>query len=561
MKNIDSAPRCDHSPNQSGFTMFLILLISTLLLSCTDVRETAPDFSITVMSTTDVHGYVVPWDYNRDEPEPRYSLIKAATLVDSIRSADRHTLLLDAGDWLQGNPFAEYFARVDTTHSRYPLLSVMDAMEYDAIVLGNHEFNFGLDYLNRQIGMTSSSIIAGNIYHHGTSDPAYEPYIMREFDGVNVAIVGLTTPGSAVWDRFSVEGILDFGDGVEAATRYVGEVREAGADVVIILAHTGLAGTTSYTVEGIGMENFGRAVAETVPGIDLMVLGHTHRVTEGEYVQGPGGKRVGIIQAGRWASHLGTARIDIYRSPDGSIRAEAAPSQAFAVEQVPVKEELAELIRPQHEAVRAYIAGSVATTPDRWDASEARLGDTPVIDLIQHVQLRETGAMVSSSAAFNTRLEFGPGNITRGDLATLYPYENTLFVLEITGAKLRDYLEFTSQYYSGVENGRPVVASGWPGFNFDMVAGAEYVMDIRNPLGERITSLTINGREIRDDELITLAVNSYRAQGGGGYSMLTEGRIVREINRSVRTMIEHYLSEKGTISHEDVFEENWELRY
>lgn len=536
-----------------------LILVATLILSCSSKPD--PDLQITVMTTTDVHGYLMAWDYNADEPEPRYSLLKAASLIDSIRSSDAHTLLLDAGDWLQGNPFAEYFARTDTTGSRYPFLTVTDAMQYDAIVLGNHEFNFGLEYLNRQIAMTETAVLGGNIYYHGTTDPAYKPYIMREIDGVMTAIIGLTTPGSAVWDRMHVEGILDFGDGVEAAARYVDEVRDAGADIVIVLAHSGLTGTTSYSAEGLGMENFGRAVAETVPGIDLLVLGHTHRVADGEFVTGPGGKQVGVIQAGRWASHLGMAKLNIFRSDNGEIRVEAEPSMALSVEHAPQKQELVNLISGQHEAVRAYITAPVARTPDEWTAREARRMDTPIIDLIQHVQLRETGAMLSSSAAFNTQLTFGPGDITRGDLAALYPYENALFVLEITGAQLREYLEYTSGYYSGVQDAEPVVASGWPGYNFDMVAGADYVMDISRPAGERITSLTINNEAVKDDQLFTLAVNSYRAQGGGGYSMLSQARVVREHNRPVRSMIEEYLKNKEIIRHEDVFKENWILQY
>ncbi|MFU8861102.1 MAG: bifunctional metallophosphatase/5'-nucleotidase [Cyclonatronaceae bacterium] len=541
--------------------LFPLLLIFPALLVTFCSNEPSPDLQITVMTTTDVHGYIMPWDYNNDTTEPQYSLLKAASLVDSIRSSDTHTLLLDAGDWLQGNPFAEYFAKTDTTGAHYPFLSVADAMQYDAIVLGNHEFNFGLEYLSRQTGMTETPILGGNIYRHGTGEPAYEPYIIHEFNGINVAVIGLTTPGSAVWDRMNVEGILDFGDGIDAAARYVEEVRSAGADAVILLAHSGLSGTTSYSVDGLGIENFGRVVAETVPGIDLLVLGHTHRVSEGEFITGPDGRQTGVIQAGRWASHLGTAKLNFYRLDEGGFRTEVEPTRALPVANTPVKQELEDMISEQHKAVRDHITTDVAQTPDIWVATDARREDTPVIDLIQHVQLRETGAMLSSSAAFNTSVAFGPGGITRGDLASLYPYENTLFVLEITGAQLREYLEYTSRYYSGVQDGKPAVADGWPGYNFDMIAGADYVTDITRPAGDRITSLTINGEPVTDDQLLTLAVNSYRAQGGGGYSMLAAGRVVREINRSVRSMIEDYLTEQGTIRHEDVFKKNWILRY
>jgi 2',3'-cyclic-nucleotide 2'-phosphodiesterase (5'-nucleotidase family) len=535
------------------------IFCTAIIISCSESPE--PDLRIVVMTTTDVHGYLMPWDYYTDAPDPSYSLLKAASVIDSIRSEEDHTLMLDAGDWLQGNPLAEYFARTDTTGGQYPLLGVMDAMEYDAIVLGNHEFNFGLDYLNSQIGMTSTTVLGGNIYRHQTTEPVYEPYIIKEFGDVKVAVIGLTTPGAAVWDKQHLDGVLDFEDGVEAASRFTEEARDAGAEIVIVLAHSGFTGTTSYSNDGLGMENFGQAVAETVPGIDLMVLGHTHRLTEAEFADGPGGGKVGLIQAGRWASHVGTATINIYRTNGKGLRVEVEETRAIPVEHASVKKELADMIHDQHEAVRSFMNDPVADTPDEWATGNARFEDTPVIDLIQHVQLQETGAQLSSSAAFNTNLTFGPGAITRGNLAMLYPYENTLFVLEVTGKQVREYLEFSARYFEGAENGEPVIAGDWPGYNFDMLAGVDYIMDISRPVGERITSLTYNGLELDGEELFSLAVNSYRAQGGGGYQMLADTRIIREINRPVRALIEDYLTGQGTVRHQDVFKENWSLEY
>ena len=551
---------------------FPLLLLAAALSGCG--QETAPERSATlavgdtvtiaVMATADVHGRVRAWDYYRDRKEPRYALSKLATLVDSVRAVREHTMLLDAGDWLQGNPFAEYFALHDPQNRHYPFLTATGHMDFDAIVLGNHEFNFGLEYLNSQIEMTDTPIIGANIYHHGTDEPAYPPYIITELAGIRVAVVGLTTPGSAVWDRPRVEGILDFGDGLEAARRFVQEVREEHhADLVIILAHTGLDGGTSYHRDDLGDENFGRAVGEKVPGVDLLVLGHTHRAIDDVILEGADGRDVGVIQPGRWASHLGVAEMDIVRKEDGTIRVVSMSTVNHSVAEVDEHPEIVALTLEAHQDVVAFVTEPMAMTDDEWSARNARREDTPVIDLIQTVQKEQTGAQLSAAAAFNTSVSFGPGPVTRGDIALLYPYFNTLYKLEVTGEQIRSFLEHTSQYYTTQtdEQGNPVVNRGWPGFNFDMLSGVTYVLDLRNQPGERVTKLKYNEEPVAADDLFTIAVNSYRAEGGGGFDMLQDATVLMTIDRSVGDMILEYLQEKEVIGHDDVFEENWHLVY
>ncbi len=526
--------------------------------------EAGDTVRIAVMATTDVHGRVRAWDYYRNREEPRYALSKVATLVDSVRSVHEHTMLLDAGDWLQGNPFAEFFAMHDPQERHVPFLAVTDHMGFDAIVLGNHEFNFGLEYLDRQIEMTETPVIGANIYRHGTLEPAYQPYVIRDIAGVRVAVIGLTTPGSAVWDRPRVEGILDFGDGLEAAHRFTAHAREEHeADVVIILAHTGLDGGTSYHRDDLGEENFGRAVGEQVPGVDLLVLGHTHRAIDDVRLQGTDGRPVGVIQPGRWASHLGLAELKLVMDEDGQIRVAAVSTANHSVEKVEEHPDIVRLTLDEHNDVVAFVTEPVAMTNDEWSARDARRKDTPIIDLIQKVQIEQTGAQISAAAAFNTSVTFGTGPITRGDIALLYPFYNTLYKLEVTGAQIRSFLEHTSQYYTSDtdEQGRPVVNRGWPGFNFDMLSGIEYVLDLRNPSGERVTLLTHNGESVSANDQFTMAVNSYRAEGGGGFDMLQEAPVLMTIDRSVADLILEYLQEKEVIQHDDVFEENWNLAY
>jgi 2',3'-cyclic-nucleotide 2'-phosphodiesterase (5'-nucleotidase family) len=545
--------------------MLRTALLATLLAAPAALAQTpqpapADTTRIVVMSTTDLHGWVLPWDYYADRPEPRYAMAKVATLVDSVRARHAHTLLLDAGDWFQGNPFAEYFARQDSL-SRYPLLAAADRMRYAALVLGNHEFNFGIDLLNRRIAQTETPIIGANIYGHGTTEPAYVPYILRDLGGVRVGIVGLTTPGSAVWDRPRVEGRLDFGDGVEGAQRFVREVRDRGAEVVVILAHSGLEGETSYQGEGLGAENFGRMVAEQVPGVDLLVIGHTHRTTL-EAIIGPDGREVGVVQAGRWADHLGIAELTVVReSPTDAARVVRQERRVHRTAHAEPHPAIVELASEGHEAVRAWMATPLATTPSPWPTDRARIEPSAAVGLIHTVQREATGAQLSAAAAFSTAVTLGPEAITLGQLTQLYPYENALYVVEISGRDLRAFLEHGAQFYLSPETpGLPARTNPrWPGYNFDMVAGAEYELDLTRPVGERVTRLEVDGRAVRADDTFTMAVNSYRAEGGGGFPGMGDARVIRRIDRPVRDLIADWLRERGTVAPEDVLERNWRL--
>lgn len=559
---------------QKGLFIALCLMVGMLMASgaCEPTGErhvmellaAGDTVSLAVMATSDVHGRVRAWDYYRDREDPAYALSKVATLVDSIRSAHEHNLLLDAGDFLQGNPFAEYFALHDPRQRHYPFLQVADHMDYDAMVLGNHEFNFGLDYLDRQIEQTRTPVLGANVYQHDTERPAYPPYIIVDRAGVRIAVIGLTTPGSAIWDRPRVEGMLNFGDGIEAAHRFVKEAREVHeAELVVILAHTGLDGSTSYHVDEIGEENFGRELVEKVPGVDLIVLGHTHRTIDDMLLKGADGRNVGVIQPGRWASHLGMAFLKVTREADGSLSIADMYTRNLSVEGVDEHPEIVELTRKAHRDVVDFVTEPVTHTEDHWTAEGSRIKDSPIIDLIQTVQKEETGAQLSAAAAFNTSVEFGPGAISRGDIALLYPYFNTLYKLQVTGGQIRRFLEYTSRYYLSEtdDHGRPATNSNWPGFNFDMLAGMEYVLDLRNEPGNRVTTLRYEGQAVSDEDRFTVAVNSYRAEGGGNFDMLEGVPVLMEIDRSVGDMILDYLQDKEQIRHEDVFEENWHLVY
>lgn len=567
MTRFTKTTRSPLSAHRSPLTASLFLLSALLLTaSCSydQSRERDPiaigdTITISILTSTDLHGWIHSWDYATDTADERYGMAKVATLVDSVRAIKPFTMLLDAGDWLQGNQLAAYYANESTDTPYYPLLKAAELMKYDAFVLGNHEFNFGIEYLNTRLSQSPGvEYLGANIYVHGTETPAYTPYIIRNVGGVQVGVVGLTTPGSAIWDRPRVSGRLDFVDGVAAGRRFVEEARAAGAELIVVLAHCGLESGSSYHDADVPLENFGRELLEQVPGIDLFVFGHSHRVTENVFVANADSSAfIPVIQAGRWASHLGEAELLVTRATDGTVEVVSAQTHAYPVVDVQPADYIINSTMAYHQATRDYVNKPLATTPDQWNAEMARLQDSPIVDLIHKVQLEVTGAQLSAAAVFNTSANFGPGNISRKEMALIYPYENMLYKIQITGRQLRQYLEQSARFYARVEDGQPVVDRSIPGFNFDTIAGVEYEMDLRRPIGQRLTRLTYQGQPVTDTQTFTMALNSYRAEGGGNYSMLADAPVEWRSEVSVRTYLEEYLEILGEITHDKVFEQNW----
>ncbi len=522
--------------------------LAIVLTSCQPKSST----TITILTTTDLHGWVLNWDYAKDAEEPRYGLERVATVIDSIRRHHPNAILMDAGDWLQGNPFAGYFAEVATDSKDYPLLRTADMLKYDAFVLGNHEFNYGIEYLNKRISQSRTPVISANIYHHGTDSTAYTPYIVKDVDGFTVGIVGLTTPGVMVWDRTHVEGRIEVRDALSEARKWVELLKNKGTDVIVVLAHTGYEGASSYHDEGIGRENVGKAILDSIPDVDLLVFGHSHRVTEGP----------DHIQAGRWASHLGEARLHVRRTESGDVVVDSIRTTTFEVVTRAPSAKVRALVAAEHEEVRAYVNAPIVALTEAWTSENARLLDSPMLDLIHHVQVKVTGAQLSAASAFTTSAQFTPPVLKRRDLAALYPYENRLYVIEITGKQLRDYLEFTSRYYLvSPTPGEVAVNRSWAGFNFDSVSGVDYELDLRKEPGSRLRFLRYQNRAVRDSDRFTLAVNSYRAVGGGGFTMLADAPMKWKSDISVKQMLEEELTRVDTLRIADIHTVNWKLRY
>jgi len=519
----------------------------------------APDtVTLVIAATTDVHGRLMSWDYERDREAP-LGLVRAATAVDSLRRAyPGRVVLVDAGDLIQGNPFATYYARVAPA-GEHPILVAMNRMGYDAAAPGNHEFNFGLGVMQRALGAAHFPFVAANIVRLPDSALVLPPFVLIERAGVRIAIVGVTTPGVRVWDGPNIQGRLTLRGLRESVPPAVAAARAAGADLVVLVAHAGLDGGSSYGDAAPPENDVAGAIAGS-SGLDVAVIGHTHREIVDSMVRG-----VLVVQPRNWAQSVAVAQVMLVRGSGLEVggsgwRVVRKWGQTVRLADVRPDSALVLAMMPAHDSARAWATRPVGTSSAEMSLARARLEDTPVLDFINRVQREHSGADLSATPAFTTQGRIPAGNITRADLASIYPYDNTLKALRISGADLRAFLEWSARYYRGMGPNGPIVNDSVVGYNFDMISGADYELDLAQPVGHRVVRLAVRGRAVADTDSFTLAVNNYRASGSGGYAMLTRARVVYDRNEDMRDLLAAWLAEHGTLRPEDVFERNWSIR-
>jgi len=526
-----------------------ICVVGILSVACSPAPR---EVRITLLGTTDVHGHLLPYDYATGDTAD-HSLAQLATLVDSVREADSHVLLFDSGDLLQGTPLDEYEAEVggDSVH---PVIATMNAMRYTASAVGNHEYNYGIPFLDSALADARFPFLAANILRASTDSPVYRPYVVREVAGVRVAVLGFTTPGVAIWDRKHVEGRQAFEGIVEAARTWVPRVRRREhPDLVVALVHSGLGPGSSYdTATGVPPENAAAALAGQVDGIDVIFAGHSHvRLT---------GRRIGgtlVVQAGHFADVLAAVHATLGRS-GGAWTLDTLTSELLPARGEPSDSAIARRLRPVQDRVVAWLEQPIGTTPDRWSAARGRIEDSPTGDLVTTVERRVSGADLASTAIFDPEASFGPGPISRRDILALYIYPNTLAAVRISGAQLRAYLERSARYYRGWPSDT-LVDPSVPGFNYDVVSGVDYALDLTRPPGRRVVGLTYRGRPVAAADSFTLALNNYRETGGGGFSMVAGAPVVYSGQEAISQLIIDYIRSRGTLRTEDVFDPNWRL--
>jgi 2',3'-cyclic-nucleotide 2'-phosphodiesterase/3'-nucleotidase len=566
--------------------MALALATAALFAAAIPASATGNDVRITVMETSDLHGNALNWDYFKnvefdDSAHNDVGLAKVSTLVNQIR-ADRgreRTMLLDSGDTIQGTPLDYYYAKVEPftqTGETHPMARAMNAIGYDGVTLGNHEFNYGIPLLAKWIKQVKAPVLGANAIDARTGLPAYLPFTMKTMPvkgkrPVKVGVLGLTNPGIAIWDKGNVEGKLRFTDLVQSARLWVPLIRLLGADVVVVTAHAGDNGMSSYQGD-IPVENASAMVAEQVPGIDAVLFGHAHNDVPQRFVTNKAtGRQVLLTEPSKWGQRLSVVDFSLSWTR-GRWQVTGASSQTLNTNTVPEDPRIVALMTPQHDKTVAYVNQPVAQSVSELSAATSRYEDTAILDYIQAVQTSAVTAAVgtdrpvlSIAAPFSRTAVFPSGQVTIRDIAGLYIYDNTLEAVTMTGAQVKDYLEYSAKYFNQTPVGAPVDpatltnAGGEPDYNYDVLSGVSYDVDVSKPVGSRIVGLSYDGAPVDPAKEFVVAVNNYRRSGGGGFPHVSAAPVVYNAQVEIRQALIDYAAATGTIDESTFFEPNWRL--
>ncbi|MFC9127314.1 bifunctional metallophosphatase/5'-nucleotidase [Streptomyces sp. NPDC057099] len=549
-------------------------------------------YAFTVMGTTDLHGNVFNWDYFTDKEfddkdHNDIGLAKISTLVNRIREEKgrRNTLLIDAGDTIQGTQLSYYYAKVDPITAKggpvHPMAQAMNAMDYDAAALGNHEFNYGIPVLRKFEQQCRFPLLGANALDAKTLRPAFAPYSMHRLRtpfgrDVKVAVLGLTNPGIAIWDKANVQGKMTFPGLEEQAAKWVPKLRSMGADVVIVSAHSGSSGTSSYGDQLPYIENAAGLVAEQVPGIDAILVGHAHtEIAEYFVTNKKTGKQVVLSEPLKWGQRLTLFDFELVWAR-GCWKVEKVGAKVLNSNTVEEDRKIVRLLSDEHEKVVAYVNQVIGTNAAEMTSAEAPYKDVPIIDLINHIQadtVKQALAgtehaslpVLSQAACFSRSARIPAGEVTIRDVAGLYVFENTLEARLMTGAQMKAYLEFSANYFvqtapgAQVDPAKLTNANGTPDYNYDVVSGLAYEIDIAEPAGSRVTNVTFDGQPLADDAKFVFAVNNYRANGGGNFPHVAASRLLWSNSDEIRNTMIAWVKAKGSVDPAEFAAVDWKL--
>lgn len=535
-------------------TKGILSIFVSIVLACAVIaagqQPNSKRAHVVILGTTDMHGRIFPIDYYTNKPD-NVGIAKIATLVKEARKNDPNLLLVDSGDTIQGTPL-EYFHNKRNNTPPDPMMLAMSALHYDSMTVGNHEYNFGLKVLEKARSEAKFPFLSANTYDKETdkTHSHYQPYIVKEVQGVRIGLLGLTTPGIPNWENVPNYAGLEFHETVSEAKKWVQILRSGEkVDVVVIAMHMGIEEdlrTGTRSPSQVPNENAAVAIARQVPGVDVILMGHTHRDEPSLIVNG-----VLLTQANRWASHL--ARVDVYLEKNGDSRWHVVAKQSRTIpvtEKTALDPEIAQLGQPYDKETQDWLGRTIGESAEELTSPDCRFRDTAIIDLIQRVQLEAGKADVSMAACFNPQARIPKGPVTVRDIAGLYEYENTLVTLELTGQQLKDALEHSAAYFRVYEAGKSLnelVDSRIPGYNFDMAEGVTYTLDITKPFGQRIQSLRFKGQPLSPTQKLRVVTNNYRVNGGGGFLMYKDAPVVYRSSEEVRELIIDWVEKHQTI--------------
>lgn len=577
------------------------------------VKLTEDQAHLRILQTTDLHAQIYPYDYYNDRPVEGLGLGHVARVIDAARKAAPNTVLLDNGDILQGSALGDYMAydRGMQVGDVHPVIAAMNAVGYDAAALGNHEFNYGLKFMQAAIAGAKFPVVCANALVSRGADVAGDvrllpPYVLLDrmvtcaggaVYPIKIGVLGLLPPQIVTWDEALLRGAIQSRDMVETAAALIPEMRAAGADVVVVLGHTGIGDALHYD----GMENAGRPLAQ-LPGVDALLTGHTHMVFPSAQFAGIAGIDVvrGTVDgtptamAGFWGSHLGVIDLTLQRHANGWTVVDGM-GQALPVAKGPKRaapkpvQRVLKAAQKEHEATLEYMRFAVGATKQPLHSYFALIKNCMSVQIICRAQrafvaaklagTRHAGLpLLSAAAPFKVGGWAGPDNYTdipagqmyQRSVADLYCFPNTICALRLRGADILEWLERSTSAFHRVELGKhdqPLLNDAFPSYNFDVILGLTYQIDPTQParystLGalvdaqaHRISDLRYQGMPIDLNAEFVVATNNYRASTYAALCGAGAGQMAFETSVTVRNVLLNEIAATSPLSVET--EENW----
>lgn len=549
----------------------MIKFSATLLATLIAASVQAATVDLRILETTDLHSNMMDFDYYKDTPTEKFGLVRTASLINAARGEVKNSVLVDNGDLIQGSPLGDYMAAKGLKKGEiHPVYKAMNTLDYAVGNLGNHEFNYGLKYLHDALAGAKFPYVNANIIDVKTQKPLFTPYLIKETEVVDqdgkkqtlkIGYIGFVPPQIMTWDKANLSGKVTVNDITETARKYVPEMREKGADLVVVVAHSGLSADPYQAMA----ENSVYYLSE-VPGVDAILFGHAHAVFPGKDFASIKGADIdkgtlnGVpsVMPGMWGDHLGV--VDLVLNNDGGSwkvtqsKAEARPIYDAAAKKSLAAEDkkLVEVLKHDHDATREFVSKPIGKSADNMYSFLALVQDDPTVQVVNMAQKAYAEHFVqgdpdlaklpvlSAAAPFKvggrkndpaSYVEVEKGQLTFRNAADLYLYPNTLVVVKATGQEVKEWLECSAGQFNQIDphSSKPQSLINWDGFrtyNFDVIDGVNYQIDVTqpakydgecqavNPQAERIKNLTFNGKAIDPSATFLVVTNNYRAYGG-----------------------------------------------
>lgn len=549
----------------------MIKFSATLLATLIAASVQAATVDLRILETTDLHSNMMDFDYYKDTPTEKFGLVRTASLINAARGEVKNSVLVDNGDVIQGSPLGDYMAAKGIKKGEiHPVYKAMNTLDYTVGNLGNHEFNYGLTYLHDALAGAKFPYVNANIIDVKTQKPLFTPYLIKETQVVDkdgntqtlkIGYIGFVPPQIMTWDKANLDGKVTVNDITETARKYVPEMREKGADVVVVVAHSGLS-ADPYQVMA---ENSVYYLSE-VKGVDAILFGHAHAVFPGKDFASIKGADIdkgtlnGVpsVMPGMWGDHLGVVDL-VLNNDSGSWKVIQSKAEARPIYDAAAKKSLAgedkklvDVLKHDHDATREFVSKPIGKSADNMYSFLALVQDDPTVQVVNMAQKAYAEhyiqgdpdlaklPVLSAAAPFKvggrkndpaSYVEVEKGQLTFRNAADLYLYPNTLVVVKATGSEVKEWLECSAGQFNQIDpnSSKPQSLINWDGFrtyNFDVIDGVKYQIDVTQPAkydgecqalhpqAERIKNLTFNGKAIDPNATFLVVTNNYRAYGG-----------------------------------------------